>query len=370
MIRRTPSRLIQLLAATSALALIVAAPSQAAPSAATDEPTGKRIDHSRVRALPPGPQTEREGAEFAPLSPSALTRQVTEMVTQPTPPALATTATRTAVVEDRLDSTNFESGRAELLPKAREALSALAERLRGKPALRFEIVGHTDNQRLSANLQKTYPDNQALSEARARAVAAFLAERLGLPAGQFAASGMGEGLPIAPNATPQGMAANRRTMIRAAYEEVIPVPPAPQAPPRAVATLITRDACEPPKPPAALPFSISVDGHPLDADSRQVEGDRQRCVDVALDRTDIQIKYDPLNVAPALNVWALPTTVGRVHAITWRTYANYGWWLTRAEVRVFVRGQNVSEQPVAIVPVAIGGVQVASPPMADRKSVV
>ena len=362
---RMPSRLARLLAATSALALILAAPSQAQAATAapaSDDGTGKRIDHSRVRDLPPGPSTEREAGDFAPLSPSALTRQITVMMPPPAPAALAPTEIHTAVVEDRLDGATFESGRAELLPQAREMLSALAERLRGKPGLRFEIVGYTDNQRLSANLRKTYPDNPALSEARARAVAAFLAERLGLPAAQFTASGMGESQPIASNATPEGMAANRRTVIRAAYEDVVVVPPPAQAPPQPVATLITRDACEPPKPTQALPFSISVDGHPIDADSRQVEADRQRCVDVALERADIQIKYDPLNVAPALNVWALPAAVGRVRAITWRTYSNYAWWLKKAEIRVFVRGQSVSERPVAIVPVTVGGEATWTPP--------
>jgi outer membrane protein OmpA-like peptidoglycan-associated protein len=166
--RPIPSRLSQLLAAVSGLALVLAAPSQAqvaAPAQRSDEPTGKRVDHSRVRALPLGVNTEREGPAFGGLSPSALTRPEVRMVTPaaaPTTPAPAP-ETRTAIVEDKLDSTNFESGRAELLPRAREQLIALAERMRGKQGLRFEIVGHTDNQRISQRLKAIYPDNQALS---------------------------------------------------------------------------------------------------------------------------------------------------------------------------------------------------------------
>ena len=367
--RPIPSRLSQLLAAVSGLALVLAAPSQAqvaAPAQRSDEPTGKRVDHSRVRDLPLGVNTEREGPEFGGLSPSALTRPEVRMVTPaaaPTTPAPAP-ETRTAIVEDKLDSTNFESGRAGLLPRAREQLIALAERMRGKQGLRFEIVGHTDNQRISQRLKAIYPDNQALSEARARAVAEFLARQLGLPAAQFVASGLGESQPAASNDTAEGMAANRRTMIRVAYEEVTTAPPPPAPPPpKPVATLVTADTCAPPAAgAAALPFSISVDGHPIDADSRQVEADRQRCVDVALDRADIQIKYDPLNVAPALNVWALPATVGRMNTVTWRTYTNYAWFLKRAEIRVFARGQAVGELPLAVIPVAVGGEAKWTPP--------
>ncbi|MGZ6047517.1 MAG: OmpA family protein [Phenylobacterium sp.] len=361
---RVPSPLAQLLAAASALALIAAAPARAqtaAPPASADDDqnTGKRIDHSRVRELSPQPNTERESREFGGLSPSSLTGPQTVMVT----PAVSASApiTRTTMVEETLDNTTFDSGRAVLLPGARAALDGLVARLRGKANLKFEIVGHTDNQRLSANLKKTYPDNQALSEARARAVADYLAERLALPASRFDAGGKGETQPIAANDTPQGMAANRRTVIRVAYAETVTTTPAPAPPAQPVPTVVIRDDCAP-AAASALPFSISVDGHPIDADSKQVEADRQRCVDVALDRADIQIKYDPLNVAPALNVWALPATVGRTKTVTWRTYANYAFWLKTAEIRVFAKGQTTTDKPIAVVPVQIGGEARWTPP--------
>ena len=314
-----------------------------------------------------GLNTEREGAEFAGLSPSSVVGRETRLVTPPAPPpAPLPPPPPRQTVEALLDNTTFESGSAVLTPHARAELGEIAERLRGKSDLRFQIVGHTDNQRLSANLKKTIPDNQALSEARAHAVAAYLAELLGLPKAAFQASGRGELEPVASNDTPQGMAANRRTVIRVSYDQTpaVSAPPPPPPPPRPVPTLVAQDYCEPPKPGVggALPFSISVDGHPLDADSRQVEADRQRCVDVALARADIQIKYDPLNVAPALNVWALPAAVGRVNRVTWRTYTNYGWWQKKAEIRVFAKGQNTSETPLAIVPVPVGGEVIWTPP--------
>jgi hypothetical protein len=121
------------------------------------------------------------------------------------------------------------------------------------------------------------------------------------------------------------------------------------------------DACKPGMP-SGLPFSISVDGRPLEGDTLQSEADRRRCVDVALDAADIQVKYDPLNVAPALNVWTLPGQAVRGEAVVWRTYANYVWWVKKAEIRVFARGQSTDEAPLAVVPVQIGAEASWTPP--------
>ena len=68
--------------------------------------------------------------------------------------------------------------------------------------LTVEVGGHTDSQGTDAN-------NQALSEARAQAVVAFMAER-GVPADGLQAVGYGEAQPIADNATAEGRAQNRR----------------------------------------------------------------------------------------------------------------------------------------------------------------
>lgn len=356
----------RLLAATSSVCMILAvpgmAPAQDAKAAPDFNARGKRLDYSRVTALLMGPNTEREGLAFAGLTPSAVTRQDVRIVAAPPRPLAPPVAVQTAVVEDKLDATTFESGRAELLPRARELLTALAERLRGKLGLRFEIIGHTDNQRIAQRLKATFPDNQALSAARAQAVAAFLARLLGLPPTQFVVAGKGESQPIAGNDTAENMAANRRTMIRASYEETTEVASAPLPPAAPVATRVSQDDCAPTAPSRNLPFSISVDGRPLDADSAQTEADRQRCVDVALDRAEIQVKYDPMNVFPALNVWAVPGALARGRALTWRTYSNYAFFLKTAEIRVFVRGQQTTEKPAAIIAVAIGGEASWTPP--------
>ena len=351
------SRKPKLLGAASCICLVLVGAAQAQPPVRPKEPVeltrGKRIDHSRVRTLPVAPNTEREDRVTDPPGGSGIIYQQQRIVLTdaPVPPPEPLRVTQEGV----LDGTNFESGSAVLLDKARQTLMAMADRLRGKSALRIEVVGHTDNQRIARRLLPTYRDNQALSEARAEAVIDFLRTMITLTADQVSALGMGDTQPVGDNMTPVGMAANRRTVIKATYEQAAEASAPPLLPKVAVSTLVRVDDCEPAMGPSKLPFSISIDGRPLDADSAQTEADRQRCVDVGLDRADIQIKYDPLNVAPALNVWSVPGVVGRGSELTWRTYANYAWWLKKAEIRVFTRGQQTSETPFAVVPVTIGG---------------
>ena len=313
---------------------------------------GKMIDNSRSYASGVPSSSEREAPEFGGLASSGLSVAERKIMLETPPPE--SKSQQSVVIEDQLDGGIFDSGRAALLPHAKQILDDLAARLRGKQKIRFQIVGHTDNQRISAALRRTYPDNQALSEARALAVAGYLKEKLNLSADAFAVSGRGDTLPVADNDTPEGMAKNRRTRLRIWYEEAAEAP-APAPAPKQVERMVTRDACAPDAQQKGLPFSISVDGQPLETDSTQVEADRQRCVDVALEKSDIQIKYDPLNDAPALNAWTVPGVAKRGKPVEFATYTNYAWWLRKAEVRIFGKRQNLQETPFAVVPVDVGG---------------
>jgi outer membrane protein OmpA-like peptidoglycan-associated protein len=313
---------------------------------------GKMIDHSRVDNAAVQPNTEMQRGEFDPLQPSALTFNDRKTMLESVAPQ--TQAQATVTLEDGAGTGHFDSGKAQLLPPTTQALDQLLQKLQGKGDVRIEIVGHTDNQRIAASLRPTYPNNQALSEARALAIAAYLKQRLQAPATAFTVSGKGETEPVASNATPDGMAKNRRVDIRVWYSEpVVVAPPAPQA---------DRNACAPDAqlktdgsaaPIDALPFSITVDGAPV-TDAKAQEADGQRCVDVALEKADIQIKYDPMNVVPALNVWVVSSTAVRGKPIYFGSYTNYLWWLHKGELRIFAKGQNAQETPFAIVPINPG----------------
>jgi outer membrane protein OmpA-like peptidoglycan-associated protein len=71
------------------------------------------------------------------------------------------------------------------------------------PEMTVEVSGHTDN---VGNPVK----NQALSEARAKAVAAYVAAK-GIDTKRMTGVGFGDTKPVAENDTPENKAKNRRT---------------------------------------------------------------------------------------------------------------------------------------------------------------
>jgi OOP family OmpA-OmpF porin len=105
-------------------------------------------------------------------------------------------------------SVEFASGSAELQPSARQALDALGRALSSQDLAqyRFRIEGHTDT-------VGTPEANKALSQRRAEAVSAYLAQKFGIAPSRLQAIGLGEeGLAVAtPPQTPN--ARNRRVKV-------------------------------------------------------------------------------------------------------------------------------------------------------------
>ena len=101
-----------------------------------------------------------------------------------------------------LTGVTFELGKSRLLPASSVALTQVAASLIAHPDVRNEIAGYTDSTG-SASL------NTRLSAARAQAVRAYLARR-GVAPTRMRARGYGPASPVAPNATPDGRALNRR----------------------------------------------------------------------------------------------------------------------------------------------------------------
>jgi type VI secretion system protein ImpK len=101
----------------------------------------------------------------------------------------------------------FTSGSATIEPGFLPVLQRIATALQSKPG-RVDIAGYTDNQPIHT---VAFPSNFQLSEARAKAAAAVLAETIG--ATRIAAEGRADADPIATNATPEGRQQNRRVEI-------------------------------------------------------------------------------------------------------------------------------------------------------------
>ncbi len=115
----------------------------------------------------------------------------------------------------RLQGIQFETGKADILPASTSDLDVVGAILQKWPQLRIEVGGHTDARGTAAS-------NQALSEARARAVVEWLTSRNpALQASQFTARGYGEGTPIATNGTAAGRAINRRVEFKVLNRDVL-----------------------------------------------------------------------------------------------------------------------------------------------------
>ncbi len=108
------------------------------------------------------------------------------------------------------DKLLFQSGQADIGARAGEVLSKVARVVKDNQDLEVTIEGHTDNVPISS---AKYPDNWALSGARAQAVAKTLVNNYGVAPNRLSASARGEFSPKASNDTPEGRAMNRRTEI-------------------------------------------------------------------------------------------------------------------------------------------------------------
>ena len=99
----------------------------------------------------------------------------------------------------------FDTGKYTLRSPAREALAKLSGIVSAYPGLKLQVEGHTDS--VGA------PDfNQKLSEDRAGAVRDYLVQQ-GIDSASVSSVGLGEGIPIADNATAAGRQKNRRVEI-------------------------------------------------------------------------------------------------------------------------------------------------------------
>jgi chemotaxis protein MotB len=134
----------------------------------------------------------------------------------------------------------FDTGEADVKPAGKTALTEVAATLRTVGAKRFQVAGHTDTQPITTDKKKEFPTNWELSSARAIAVVKLLTAQ-GVDPSTLSAAGYGPFDPVASNATPDGMAKNRRieiTLVPNVADLVTPSPapnaaasaPAPSAP--------------------------------------------------------------------------------------------------------------------------------------------
>jgi outer membrane protein OmpA-like peptidoglycan-associated protein len=294
------------------------------------------------------PNTERADPN-APPSAAVIKRLTAAAATLPAQPP-----STTLQLIDTSQQANFASGSDELTPLAVAKLAAFAASIRDSHPQRVLVTAHTDSQRLVRAARVRFKTNQGLSEARAARVAQYLQAELGLPQDAFAIEGFGASRPLARNDTKAGRARNRRALVYVWVKE--PAPPEAAAPAPAPAPIIaSASTCIGDAANQIAPVRITVDGVPIDPREGANEADRQRCVDVALARADIQIRYDPLEQRPFLNTIAIPQQAVVGKPVRFTTYSNYPRFIARSEMRLFTPDQSVQQKPIAVIPVDIGG---------------
>jgi chemotaxis protein MotB len=115
-----------------------------------------------------------------------------------------------------LDRVMFDSGEAILQPNGEAVLRKIATILAGHPALKIQVIGHTDN----VPIRNRFPSNWELSAARSLAAVHFLTEKAGVDPRRVGSVGYGEYRPIADNSTSEGRAKNRRIAITILPDEL------------------------------------------------------------------------------------------------------------------------------------------------------
>jgi hypothetical protein len=115
-------------------------------------------------------------------------------------------------------------------------------------------------------------------------------------------------------------------------------------------------------------FSISVDGQHVAG--TKAPKNKQRRTDVALDRVDIEIKFDGLVVKPILNVSTFPVrqTYQAGEQVNFLASNNYPGWIAKSEIRVFDANDTTQSRPAYLIPASgFGAASWSMPPNGPSK---
>lgn len=292
----------------------------------------------------PGKTDRRADALLRAMAPNTETRDLADevLVLKPFKPGTYTVGER--------DVNYFASGSHWLTEDEKQQLRDIVARHADKKPRSALVTGYADAQRLSKNSGKLYEDNIALSRARAQSVADFLKSLPGwenVPVTVYGAGESATGKTCERTGTSEEamqayqncMAGDRRTEVAFWFTGTVRPPPPPPCKDR-----LAHDA--------GLPMRITIDGEPLNTVSDTPNSaDVTRCTDVALEQADIQVRYDGLEVSPALNVTVWPEAAVRGEEISFIPYSNYESFIERAEIRFFEHGASTQKKPLKILPV-------------------
>jgi len=258
----------------------------------------------------------------------------------------------------RLEPVVFEDGNINLPAGLTASIRRALDDVAGRRNARVRFVGYTRNETLERRTAVDYGDDVGLAAARARRTMEVVAQEMGLDPG--AVEFEGRGFVSSPDVVNAGFVQGEVSEVVAeiVYDEI------------AAPTTLDGVNIQPlnqeisPENPFALNLMrITVDGKPIDDPGRSF-ADIQRCTDVALQEADIRFSFDNLRASPRLSVGAEPRAVtfaendGQFAAtsnVRFAMYANYGYFIDSAEIRIFDADQSVTEVPMETLPIEIGG---------------
>jgi type VI secretion system protein ImpK len=170
------------------------APAMAALQAINpDEP----LRLSRVAPAAPAPPAGQQSARLRTFLAPEIEQGLVTVIEDP-----STVRVRTTVGQ------LFRSGSDQLDPERLPLFERIAKAIETEPGP-VRVEGYTDSDRVSS---VAFPDNVALSQARAETVAGLIRRHL-TDAGRVSTEGYGDAQPIASNSTSEGKAQNRRVEV-------------------------------------------------------------------------------------------------------------------------------------------------------------
>lgn len=252
----------------------------------------------------------------------------------------------------------FEQGKPVITPDQLERLRGSMDEIRDKAKVRLRFIGYTNNERLERRTAMAYGDDIGLSTARARRAMNAVKESLGLKDGQ--AEFEGRGYVQSDDVVNTGFVESdtARVEVQIVYDELMALDDTEGLD----ITRFTREVT--PKDPFALNYMrITVDGKPIDDPNKSI-ADIERCIDTALDKANVQFRFDNLDLKPRLNVTAWPNSIRYQddpdteypeNLVRFRTYTNYAGFIGKSEIRIFDGQAAVSDAPLAIIEVGKDG---------------
>ena len=255
----------------------------------------------------------------------------------------------------RIAPLQLEGGQAIVQPGYTDDLRRAMADIDDKRHVRLRFIGYTGNERLDRRTALVYGDDIGLSAARARRAMEGIAESLQLTPDQAEHEGRGyvQSSDVVNAGFIQGDSSY--VAVEVVYDELAVLDDYEGV----EVTPITRELSA--RNPLGLNLMrITVDGEPIDDPGRS-SSDIQRCTDVALQRTDIQFRFDNLTASRRLSVTAQPSTLALDRpsvedqeamaepTVRFRMYSNYSHFIDRAEVRIFETRQSVRASPLDVV---------------------